>query len=132
MDLERGEAVKLEDLTLDQIDAYVADALASTGTRRAAPPTRLPTPDPDPEIEIEIDFEVDDDQTEPFLEPFHEPLWSNVSVIDECNADAALLAQVTQQLAHGETAIAPLPRSRAPRSTVDLDDEVTNIVSKPV
>lgn len=126
--------MKLEDFTLDMIDAYVTDALASTGTRRAASPTRLPTPDPEPEpyFEIEIDFELDDDQTEPFLEPFHEPLWRNVSVIDEENADTALFAQVTQQLALSDSAIAPLPRSRAPRSTVDLEDEITNIVSKPV
>jgi hypothetical protein len=25
----------------------------------------------------------------------------------------------------------PLPRERAPRSTIDLDDEITNIVRKP-
>ena len=87
--------------------------------------------DDEPYVELEIEFD-DDHQTEPFLEPFHEPLWHSVSVIDEGNADAALLAQVTQQLSLSETAIAPLPRTRAPRSTADLDDEITNIVSKPV
>jgi hypothetical protein len=54
---------------------------------------------------------------------------------DERDADRALLAQVAQQLALRKSAIerevTPLPRARAPHATVEIDDEVTNIVARP-
>jgi hypothetical protein len=48
-------------------------------------------------------------QTEPFAPPFREP----------------------SQLALCEGAIEPLPRACAGRGTVELDDEVTNILQRP-
>lgn len=92
---------------LEMIDEYVSDALAATGTRRAprttAPAARVVEPDPEPAD----------------LEPQTEP------------DGATLLVAVAQQLAHSVSAVPPLARSRAPRSTADLDDEITAIVARP-
>ena len=112
---------------IEMIDEYISEALASTGTRRAprpTQPTRLVS-EPEPEA---ADLEP---QTEPFGTAFTAEELGRTIVIDERNADASLLAQVSQQLSHSQSAIEPLPRSRTPRSTADLDDEVTNIVQRP-
>jgi hypothetical protein len=112
---------------LEVIDEYISDALAATGTRRASRPTqptrlvREPSPEP-------ADLEP---QTEPFAASFEAQERARAIVIDEHNADAALLAQVSQQLTQSESAVEALPRSRAPRSTADLDEEPTNIVKRP-
>ena len=66
--------------------------------------------------------EPDAGELEPKTEPFAPSL--------ELRERAVLLAQVAQQLTHSDP-IEPLPRARAPRSTTDLDDEVTNIVPRP-
>ena len=50
---------------------------------------------------------------------------------DDSVADAALRAQLAEQLLRGDLALEPLPRSRAPHSTIDLDEEITNIVARP-
>ncbi|HEY5922551.1 MAG TPA: hypothetical protein VIV11_12810 [Kofleriaceae bacterium] len=117
MDLDRSE--------LEIIDEYISDALAATGTRRApryTQPMQL-VREPEP---LPADLEP---QTEPLVAPAAHEI-ARAIVIDERNADASLLAQVAQQLAQSEP-VEPLPRGRAPRSTADLDDEVTNIVRKP-
>ena len=115
MDLDSG--------LLEMIDEYISEAMAATGTRRAPRGTQQASaPDPD-------DLEP---QTEPDGMAYAEYELGGAFVIDEQNADAALLAQVTQQLAQSESALEPLPRARAPRSTVDLEDEVTNIVARPI
>ena len=63
---------------------------------------------------------------EPQTEPF-----ARAIAVDEGSADTALLAQVAQQIAHSDGTFEALPRWRAPRSTADLEDEVTNIVQRP-
>ncbi|HEY5948859.1 MAG TPA: hypothetical protein VIV40_25385 [Kofleriaceae bacterium] len=114
------------------IDEYVSDALAVTGTRRAPRATQhTRAHEPEPEA---ADLEP---QTEPFgasyedYESYEASAGPGTFVIDERNADVALLTQVTQQLAFSESAIETLPRGRAPRSTADLDDEITTIVKRP-
>jgi len=117
----------LSDFGDEMIDEYISDALALTGTRRVPRPTqptevvREPVPEP-------ADLEP---QTEPFAASLELQEQARAIVLDERNADAGLLAQVAQQLAYSESAVEPLPRTRAPRSTADLDDEVTNIVQRP-
>ena len=117
MDLDSG--------LLEMIDGYISEAMAATGTRRAPRGTQQAS---------ELDAHGDDlePQTEPDGMAYAEYELGGAFVIDEQNADAALLAQVTQQLAQSESALEPLPRARAPRSTVDLEDEVTNIVARPI
>lgn len=126
MDLDRSLLV--------MIDEYISEAMMATGTRRvprATQPERAVEPEPE-----SADLEP---QTEPFGAAFEDEYESyeasgGAFVIDEQNADAALLAQVTQQLALGESAledvIEPLARARAPRSTADLDDEVTSVLAR--
>jgi hypothetical protein len=116
---------------LAMIEEYISEAMMATGTRRAPRgtwPERVFEPDPDP-----ADLEP---QTEPFGTAFEDEYESyeasgGAFVIDEGNADAALLAQVTQQLSSSESAIEPLSRARAPRSTADLDEEVTSVLQRP-
>lgn len=129
MDLPRGLA--------EMIDEYVADALDSTGTRKARPrPPRAVTPPPiaradarDDDTLIPIEIELDP-ATEPELVRF---FWD-----DKPGADADLFAQLSQQLAASESALEALPRERAPRGSVAPlpavvmdDDEPTNVVGKP-
>lgn len=118
MDLDRSE--------LDWIDEYVSDALMVTGTRRAPRPTQPSAIVKEPAPEA-ADLEP---QTEPFAASLEAQERARAIVIDERNADVALLAQVNVQLQASE-AVEALPRGRAPRSTADLDDEVTNIVQRP-
>ncbi len=143
MDLERG--------LLRMIDEYIFDAMAATGTRRAPRPSS-----PDQQgVAAEPDSETAD--LEPQTEHAAVADDSVAFIIDERNADASLLAQVHQQLADdeallaqlteqmaeattfaqlaqdlavSESAIAPLPRERAARGTIDLDDEVTNVLAR--
>ena len=96
-------------------------------TRRAPRPTQPSETIKEPEPET-ADLEP---QTEPFAASYEAQEHARAIVIDERNADAVLLAQVAQQLSHSESAIEPLPRSRAARGTTDLEDEVTNIVQRP-
>lgn len=121
MDLDRS--------LLEMIDEYISDALSSTGTRRAPRSTQQARLAPEPEP---ADLEP---QTEPFGASYDEyesyEADGGAFVIDEHNADAALLSQVTRQLAHSASAIEPLPRSRAARGTAELEDEITNIVKRP-
>lgn len=120
MDFERG--------LLRMIDEYIFDAMAATGTRRAPRPPppghQQVTPEPEPEPG-DLDPDADD-------------LLGCAIIIDEKNADAALLAQVNEQLAeatmlaHDEPPLEPLPRERAARGSVfELDDEVTNVLARP-
>ncbi|HEX5060462.1 MAG TPA: hypothetical protein VFV99_13935 [Kofleriaceae bacterium] len=117
---------------LEMIDDYISDAMAKTGTRRA-PRQTLQSLGREPELDV-ADLEPLADliaarmRTKP-----NEPQGATRTfVIDERNADPALLAQVTQQLAQSQPALEPLPRSRAPRSTSDLvEEEITNIVPRP-
>jgi hypothetical protein len=119
----------LDPSLLDMIDDYVSDALEVTGTRKAlrpspTQPTQLVSePEPEPE-----DLEP---QTEPFGIALAAGEIARAHVIDERNADAALLGQVAQQLAHSESAVDPLSRTRAARGTLEIDDEVTNILQRP-
>lgn len=60
---------------------------------------------------------------------------SLLEMIDEYISNA-LAATGTQQAPRQprqttENEIVPLPRTRAPRSTIDLDDEITNVVQRP-
>ena len=119
MDLDRTE--------LEMIDEYVSDALAATGTRRAPRPSQPSATVKEPEPQA-ADLEP---QTEPLTASIDAQERARAIVIDEKNADAGLLAQVTQQLAHSESAVEPLPRSRAARGTTEVEDEVTNIVKRP-
>jgi hypothetical protein len=113
MDFERG--------LLRMIDEYIFDAMAATGTRRAPRP---PPPDqqgvtPDPEPDAASTLADDDD------------LLGCAIIIDEKNADADLLAQVSQQLADS-TMLEPLSRERAARGSMfEFDDEITNIIPRP-
>lgn len=129
MDLDRG--------LLEMIDEYISDAMASTGTRRAPRQTQPSALVVAPEPEL-ADLEP---QTEPFgtssddYESYESYEAAGSAFVidphDADDADLALLGQVAQQLAYSESAIEPLPRARAPRSTTDLDDEVTAIVARP-
>jgi len=119
MDFDRG--------FLEMIDEYISDAMAATGTRRAPRQTQATALVREPEPES-ADLEP---QTEPFAASLQMHGVASAFVIDEKNADASLLAQVSKQLAQSESTIDALPRARAPRSTADLDDEVTNIVQRP-
>lgn len=134
MDLPRG--------LQEMIDIYISEALALTGTRFAPRPARAgvssaveaeieDNEESEVEIELEADEppagEVDAPDANDFLD--EATTWmTHAIVIDEDDADAALLAQVTEQLAKSEEAIEPLPRARAARGTVELDDEVTSVV----
>ena len=119
MDLDRS--------LLEMIDEYISDALSATGTRRAPRATQqLPI----------VEAAEAEPQTEPFGDSYadyesYQAEAGGAFVIDEHNADVALLGQVSQQLAQSATAIEPLARARAPRSTADLEDEVTTIVKRP-
>lgn len=119
MDLERG--------LLRMIDEYIFDAMAATGTRRA--------PRPPPQDQQRVLFEPEPEPGD--LDPDADELLGCAIIIDEKNADAALVAQVNQQLADammlagGESPIEPLPRERAARGSVfELDDEVTNVLAR--
>ena len=117
MDLDRS--------LLEMIDDYISDALSATGTRRVPRSTQ--------QLPIVEELEP---QTEPFGASYedyesYEAEVGGAFVIDEHNADVALLGQVNQQLAQSASAIESLPRARAPRSTADLEDEVTTIVKRP-
>lgn len=118
---------------LAMIDEYISDAMAQTGTRRAPRHTQQPLPGREPDFDV-ADLEPLADliaaRTQPQGAATHGR--ARTFVIDERNADPMLLAQVTQQLAQSDSAMQPLPRSRAPRSTADIiDEEITNIVPKP-
>jgi hypothetical protein len=121
MDLDRS--------LLEMIDDYISDALSATGTRRAPRATQ--------QMQIVEPLPADlEPQTEPFGASYedyesYEAEAGGAFVIDEHNADVALLGQVSHQLAQSTSAIEPLPRARAPRSTADLEDEVTTIVTRP-
>ena len=123
MDLDRS--------LLEMIDDYISDAMSSTGTRRAPRSTQQAQLVVAPEPEA-ADLEP---QTEPFGAAYDEYESYEASdgafVIDERNADAALLSQVSQQLAHSASALEPLPRTRAARGTAELEDEITDIVKRP-
>ena len=118
MELDRSE--------LEWIDEYISDALMVTGTRRVPRPTQPSATVSEPAPEA-ADLEP---QTEPFAASLEMQERARAIVIDERNADAALLAQVSSQLQASEV-IEVLPRARAARGTADLDDEVTNIVQRP-
>ena len=129
MELPRG--------LLDMIDEYVSDARRATGTR--PPPLRTHAALPEPSIESSADPEpTQPDASNDFAEEDSYAWQLPAIVIDEDNADAALLAQVNRQLAMRDDPFAALPRIRAPRDSspplpeLDLDDEVTAVVSKPL
>jgi hypothetical protein len=119
MDLDTG--------LLEIIDEYISDAIAVTGTRRAPRVShqRFIAREPEPEA---VDLEP---QTESLGTAAADDASAGAFVIDEQNADAALLAQVSQQLAQSESALEALPRTRAARGTVGLEDEVTMILARP-
>lgn len=71
-----------------------------------------------------------DAKTEPFAARLDARIVRARSPDDEI-AHAALYAQLGQQLTHADLALDPLPRTRAPHSTVEIDDEITNIVARP-
>lgn len=112
----------------DFIDQYVSEALDATGTRKAArPASRNEPPMPtatDPDTMIPIHVELEDDAVPPALR----------NLFEEEERTAWLAPALDPQ----ETEVQPMPRSRAPRSSVhdipkiDLDDdEITNLVRKP-
>jgi hypothetical protein len=109
------------------IDEYISDAMAATGTRRAPRVTQQHQTAFEPEPEMS-DLEP---QTEPFGDAYAEYELGGAIIVDEQNADGALLAQVAQQLTQSDSALESLPRARAARGTVELDDEVTAIVARP-
>lgn len=71
-----------------------------------------------------------DANTEPFATRFDSRTMRARSPDDDI-ACAALRAQLGHQLTHADLALEPLPRTRAPHSTMDIDDEITNIVARP-
>ena len=123
---------------LEMIDDYISDAMAKTGTRRAPRQTLQAQLGREPELDV-ADMEPLADLIAARMQTQRDAPQgpTRTFVIDERNADPALLAQVTQQLAQSHPAIEPLPRSRAPRgtsvprSTSESEDEITNVVPRP-